>query len=72
MENARHTSAPSAHGRRRRPWRSSAAVGTKVTHTAGGEQGPMTMSTAGNVFQADGALTTTIDGRVYSQPANGT
>jgi hypothetical protein len=47
-------------------------TGTKATHTAGGEQGPMTMSSTGNVFQADGTLTTTIDGRVYTQPANGT
>lgn len=28
--------------------------------------------TAGNVLQAGGTLTTTIDGRVYRQPANGT
>jgi hypothetical protein len=47
-------------------------TGTKVTRTAGGEQGPMTMSTAGNNFQAEGTLTTTIDGQVYRQPANGT
>jgi hypothetical protein len=32
----------------------------------------MTMSTAGNDFQAEGTLTTTIDGHEYRQPANGT
>jgi len=47
-------------------------TGTKVTRTPTGEQGPLTMSTAGNVFQATGILTTTIDGRTYAQPANGT
>jgi hypothetical protein len=47
-------------------------TGTKVTHAPGGEQGPMTMSTAGNDFQAEGTLTTTIDGHEYRQPANGT
>jgi hypothetical protein len=32
----------------------------------------MTLSAAGNNFQANGTLTTTIDGQVYTQPANGT
>jgi hypothetical protein len=32
----------------------------------------MTMSAAGNNFQASGSLTTTIDGQVHTQPANGT
>lgn len=47
-------------------------TGTKVTHAPSGEQGPMVMSSAHRDFQAEGTLTTTINGQVYSQPANGT
>jgi hypothetical protein len=45
-------------------------TGMKITRTAGGEPGTMTMSANANVFQATGTLTTTIDGKVYEQPAN--
>jgi hypothetical protein len=47
-------------------------TGTKITRGPDGNQGPMTLSAAGNNFQANGTLTTTIDGQVYTQPANGT
>ena len=47
-------------------------TGTKITRTADGTQGPMTFSAFLNNFQATGTLTTTIDGQVYTQPANGT
>ena len=32
----------------------------------------MTLAALGNNFQASGTLTTTIDGQVFTQPANGT
>ena len=47
-------------------------TGTKITRGPAGDQGPMTLSAAGNNFQASGSLTTTIDGQVFTQPANGT
>ena len=47
-------------------------TGTKITRGPDGSQGPMTLSAAGNNFQASGSLTTTIDGEVFTQPANGT
>jgi hypothetical protein len=47
-------------------------TGTKITRGPDGNQGPMTVSAAGNNFQASGSLTTTIDGQVFTQPANGT
>ena len=47
-------------------------TGTKITRGPDGTQGPMTLSTAGNIFQATGTLTTIINGQVYTQPANGT
>lgn len=47
-------------------------TGTKITRDSDGNQGPMMVSAAGNNFQASGSLTTTVDGQVYTQPANGT
>lgn len=47
-------------------------TGSKITRGPDGTRGPMTLSAAGNDFQATGTLTTTIDDRLYAQPANGT
>jgi hypothetical protein len=47
-------------------------TGTKITRGEDGQQGPMTMSAGGNIFEATGTLTTTINGEVYEQPLNGT
>jgi hypothetical protein len=49
-----------------------AESGTKVTTGPDGVNGPMTMSSYLNDFQATGSMTTTIDGTEYLQPANGT
>jgi hypothetical protein len=42
--------------------------GTKVTSPGGFK---LTIDVMTNIFQATGTLTTTIDGRTYAQPANG-
>jgi hypothetical protein len=46
-------------------------TGTKITRGEDGQQGPMTMTAGGNIFEATGTLTTTINGEVYEQPLNG-
>lgn len=46
--------------------------GTKITRTPSGQKGPIAMSAVTNGFQATDTLTTTVDGRTYRQPANGT
>jgi hypothetical protein len=38
----------------------------------GGQKGPIAMSAVTNDVQATGTLTTTVAGRTYRQPANGT
>jgi hypothetical protein len=45
-------------------------TGTKVTSEPGGFNLSIDVST--NIFEATGTLTTTVDGQVYNQPANGT
>jgi len=47
-------------------------TGTKITRDENGDQGTMSLSAGGNIFEATGTLTTTIDGEVFDQPANGT
>ena len=48
-------------------------TGTKITRDSNGtEGGGTTMSAIGNVFQATGSLTTTIDGEEFTQPLPGT
>lgn len=46
-------------------------TGTKITRTASGDKGTMSMSADGNVFQAVGSLTTVINDKTYRQPENG-
>jgi hypothetical protein len=47
--------------------------GTKITRGTDGEQGPMTLfvDPFTSIFNAEGTLTSTVDGVEWTQPANG-